>query len=749
MDALVARVGAIGVHGSWRRAVLLALVRSEQATTTVLDRAFGTLAANAGHLPGANSLYRGSELKNSAVELLEAAGLQRSMIPESFRIPTGLSWARLTIWLLARLEQIDAPIGRDVLHLFTLWLMANAGRDPIKPLIVKKLYTWLVELEGRKTPTGQTETRRLFAYDGRYGKSHGLTQEIRALFLMSCDGDPDLAAAYIRAHTGVDERYDVVGDILKFTEASAKAAPAALAAFTVDALVTAEQRYEERHGSWPMGRLSRHRHDMPGQSPSQGPFLGILRASPIDGLKLVRRIVDYGVGLDHRSNSDPGGEISLSLPTGNKRFAVPGSYFLSRSGGSSPVMTSALRALEAWGHEQVEAGHPVLEVVYEILGDGDAPAAFLAVAVDVLLSHVSGPDPALIPFVTSPELLKLDWDRFTRDRIGLDRLETDEGPPASGAATNASLQARRSRKTSLIWSAPEFLFGEDEALAELLRARLIEERSRLELAGRDAPLTTHDARWHADRALRLLDPSNWREVEIPLQHGGTARAREYVEPANEAEVLDPLRQESSDSLAETVLVTSLVEALLDPSKQTADLIERGLIWAHAQSTKALAEDEEDFNRAQHWRAVIATAALSVVSPAYQHERAWAPTKILQRAVREPKHDRHDRAHAQVRFPLCRAGEPRLAGLAAQGDADNRRVLLTLSKREDSAIIAAIGSALEALALADARLPKALLRIGLASSIHPEQIRTMPPPMTLGACVGRNGWPKRSRAKRHG
>ncbi len=149
-------------------------------------------------------------------------------------------------------------------------------------------------------------------------------------------------------------------------------------------------------------------------------------------------------------------------------------------------MTSALRALEAWGHEQVEAGHPVREVVDEILGDTGAPAAFLAVAVDVLLSHVSGQDLALIPFVSSPELLKLDWDRFTRDRIGLNRLETDGGPTAPGAATNASLQARRSRQTSLMWLAPKFLFGEDEALAESLRARLIEERSRLELAARDA-----------------------------------------------------------------------------------------------------------------------------------------------------------------------------------------------------------------------------------------------------------------------
>jgi hypothetical protein len=185
-------------------------------------------------------------------------------------------------------------------------------------------------------------------------------------------------------------------------------------------------------------------------------------------------------------------------------------------------------------------------------------------------------------------------------------------------------------------------------------------------------------------------------------------------------MLDPLRQESSDSLAETVLVTSLVEALLDPSKQTADLIERGLIWAHAQSTEALAEDEEDFNRAQHWRAVIATAALSVVSPAYHHERAWA-TQILHRAVEDPKHDRHDRAYAQVRFHSAALASLGWAGLAAQSDADARRVLLTLAKRGDSAIIGAIGSALEALALADARLPKALLRIGLASSIHPEQI----------------------------
>lgn len=96
-------------------------------------------------------------------------------------------------------------------------------------------------------------------------------------------------------------------------------------------------------------------------------------------------------------------------------------------------------------------------------------------------------------------------------------------------------------------------------------------------------------------------------------------------------------------------------------------------------------------------------------------------KILLCAVREPKDDRHDRACAQIRYHAAALASLGWASLAAQGDADARRMLLTLSKRGDSAIIAAMGSAFEALVFADARLPKALLRIGLASSIHPEQI----------------------------
>ena len=89
-DALDTGVGAIGVHGSWRRAVLLALVRSEQATDDCFDRAFGRLAANAGHLLQELIAIPRQRKTKSAVELLEAARLERSMIPESFRIPTGL-----------------------------------------------------------------------------------------------------------------------------------------------------------------------------------------------------------------------------------------------------------------------------------------------------------------------------------------------------------------------------------------------------------------------------------------------------------------------------------------------------------------------------------------------------------------------------------------------------------------------------------------------------------------------------------
>ena len=709
--ALVARLRADGVHPSWLRNALLALVRSEQGVTA-LDRAYETLVSDRGRLLLELIRFTIAADSESIVERLSAAGLPRALIPDNVRAPTTLSWLRLTVWLLGRLDQLDVPVGREVLHLFSTWLMTNGGLVAIKRAIIQRLFSWLTVIEGLpRCSDAAPDFSQLFA-DG--GRSDDLGRDIRGQFLLFCDQSPDLAAAYLTTKTNGDARHDVVSDVLKISQASAKAAPAALAAFTVEALINAETRYREKHD----GR-NRRRFDLPTDvflkpGPDRGPFLAILRSNAAEGLRLVRRIVDYGLGLDGEDRDRPE-SFTLDVPDGPLRVLAPGAYAIGRGTGSAQLVTCALRALEAWGHEQVDAGRPVGDVLSDLLGAGDVAAPILAVAVDVLLSHVAAPDPLLIPYVTSPELLHLDWERFNQDRLGIGQLEGADPQTVPEAVSNATLRARGSRETTLSWAISGFLLSSDTDALEAVRAAVARGSDRLRQAAPDADAGARGPLFQAEHALRILDRANWRKVHATRDDGQLVAAYEYVEPPEEAALLEPRRTGSNAGLAETLLIVSLAQAVVDPQHRSDDILDRGLAWAQAQDLSALREDDADFERSQRWRAVVAAATLSILDDARPQARAWA--LIVLRRAREV--DVRDRGY-QIQYHALALATVGWAALAMEGDAEGEAALCDLAGEEAQTVVAAIGRMMDALAVADPRLPPALLRIGLVAALQPER-----------------------------
>lgn len=712
-SGLVERLRTDGVHASWLRLALLALVRSERGVT-VLDRAFDALSDNQGELLQALIRHTIAIDSVAAADRFAAVGVPRELIPDGMRLPAGLSWMRLMIWLLERGDRLTVPIGPDILHFFSAWLMAYAAGDLLRPRIVQRLYDWLMVLEAMSEAQEPVSNfSQLFASDRRGGFGREVCREVRMLFLNFCDQSPQLAAAYLNRHMTQDTRYDLSGDILKFSQGVAKAAPGALAAFTVEALIDAERRDQRASYGGRRDRLALHTDLWVIPGPTKGPFLAVLRADRAEGLSLVRKVVDYGLGLD---DLDPTGleGFTLDLPGGPLRVVAPGTYFMSRDMGGAPAVTSALRALEAWGHEQIQAGRPVAEVVDDILGETGVSAAFLAVAVDALLSHTATADPLLVPFLSSPELLKLDWDRSNRDRIGLDQFEDAEPESLPGAASNAGLRAQSSRRTALNWQLGPFLFQGAFETAEQIRDALRRGQARLSQVSPDAEETARSPRWHADHALRLLDPVNWRPVEVE-QNLRTATAYEYVEPPEEFALLEPLRTASYDQLSETAVMSLLVTAVVTADRRSPDLLDRGLMWAQAQPWSQLREDAGDFEEAQRWRAVVAAATLTALSAERPDALPWSRS-VLARAVALPSSERayHVQYHA---LALAAVG---CAALAAAGEIDARDALLELAGRDSETVTKALGSMFDHLSTAEPRLPKAMLRVGLTAALQAER-----------------------------
>lgn len=397
-----------GVNGSWRRAVLLALVRSEVASE-VLTKASSFLLADRGALLA--ELVRTVMAVDSvpATKYFAVAGLDPESIPTGISVPSAPSWVRLIRWLLKLGTEIPAGALPDIVTLDTNWSLALGGKDALTPIIVQWFYWWLSEImnASRSEPPRSPFNGEL---DGRLG---ALAEDLKTGFLVFCNHAPGLAAAYLEALKQQPYADREREEILKFRGSLAQAAPKELAELTAEVLIPTEEEEEEyRRGPMPDPFGHADLKFVPA-SPAQGPFLDLLVHAPEQGLALIRKLVDHAVKFFTRGRGFGKNAITIAFPDGNKiLFPWYQMYNWSREAGSgTPVLASALMALEAWSHQRIEAGEAVDKVVADVIGAANPPTAYLLVAVDLVLSHWPKSSDAAIPFLGCPELLSYDLQR--------------------------------------------------------------------------------------------------------------------------------------------------------------------------------------------------------------------------------------------------------------------------------------------------------------------------------------------------
>jgi hypothetical protein len=131
-QSLLERLSRAGVHGSWRRAALLALVRSEIASE-LLTRAASYLPSN--NASGLRELIRTTMAVDAvpAAQFLTGLVVDPSMIPADLNVPSGPSWLRLIRWLLALGLRLPTAAIPDVVDLYTSWSGGMIGLDPVTP----------------------------------------------------------------------------------------------------------------------------------------------------------------------------------------------------------------------------------------------------------------------------------------------------------------------------------------------------------------------------------------------------------------------------------------------------------------------------------------------------------------------------------------------------------------------------------------------------------------------------------------
>lgn len=715
--ALVDRLSQAGVHRSWRRAALLALARSE-AAEALLQRASPELLANGATL--LRELIRTVMAVDvlPAAKVFAAAGVDPALIPASINVPRGPAWTTLIIWLLVAGDRVPDEAVPEVVQLYAAFSIGTLGASDITPFTTRQIYRWLRLMEPRDAMPTPSEGSVFWAHLDREGVQ-SLKTDLRDAFVMFARTTPELAAEYLTAVGKSEHNEDIVRSILRMRGTLAQAAPAELANLTTQALI-ARSRRRERNFGWEREEAFTYLdHEFLQASPAQGPFLDLLTNSPKDGLALVHRLVAHAVAHGSRG-ADPGTNgFNLALPGGARTFTLTQTYFWSRNSNFYAV-TSALMALEAWAHRRIEAGEGFDAVLTDVLGPQDSCAAYLLVAVDLIISHWPKSLDVAAAFLGCPELLCIDHTRQVHDRVempdsfGLGALRSEP----RGSVTAADLKRRPSRRTTLDELIGNFTFLASPDQLAKLRTLLATAASRLGEPGASAHLGNPE--FMVRYALNLSDAANWPEVEVTLKDGSSATARKYLSPTAEQTHLQALRDAATERESDFATRSALTLAVDDPARLVPEGRSAVLAWARRSATATAEVESDDGGERRMQEEAVVTAAMIVMRDGDDALRAeheeWARSQ-LDDTLADLDDDPARQMRGGLLFnPTAIAYAGLIYALRHRSTPEDVRSILEVAATGNHAAAHGFGTSAAVLADVDSRLPRAVLRCALSASV---------------------------------
>lgn len=700
--ALLEAVSRDGAHPAWRRSVLLAPMRSEDPAAALSGAADLLAMDGAAALRELVRIVRAVEVTRAS-DLLRSAGTKPDAAAYDVDVPVLGRWLPLVAYLVGDGDTLPAAALLDVVPFLAIWSACTRGADALTPAITQRMYGWLAKFEAGTLFAGTAGSAT-----GDWHRRRSLGGEIRSAFLRFCDTTPDLAVAYVDGLMAGPADGPIVRSVLKESGRLALAAPGRLADLAVRSMVPPID-WSARTGLRAARAFGGWDHELYPPSPRQGPFLRLLEASPEHGLRLVRRVVDHAIRIADADGDPNAVGLSLEFDGGPRPFDHARSYRLSREASEGPV-ASALMALEHWGHLRLERNDDARDVIADVLGDGVAPAAYLLVAVDLILSHWPSTATASAPFVGCPTLLAWDLERAAVDgasTVSVPGLETVRRSESGAADELAARPSRRSRLDRILDILA--MQGTSDIRAEVER-RLRSDAERLGPPAEDATLAS--APFMAIHALNRIDPANWRDEH--LQDGRVGWS--YVSPHPEAEHFRRLRDIAARGTDDDPMVYLTISAALETSPaEPGELVAACLRWAVGKLPGG--GPEADLSRMRDL--AIVGAALLVVRHGDQAARGsadpWA-REVFDAALALPD----DQIH-RVRAGLAyNAGAIAFAGRVALmlGGVDERdaEAILRQAASGNPAGARGLAKTVPELARADARLVKAILRLALGSCL---------------------------------
>lgn len=718
--ALLRKTDGETVHGSWRRPILLAPLKADGGNPTIA--AVGPqLVAHDGALliellrllmvveaePLSDALKRLAPTV-AALALDDDAGLL---------MPKGPSWAPAVTWLSAQGEALVPAAIPEAASVYLSWLMMTSQLLPeFNAPIVTTLFTWLGRIEEALEPRTLQRDASVSPPLGipRLRDTHQMVRMAAYNFAVL---SPAAAADYLTRRTGDGVGHDVFEAVAKAGSTLAKAAPGPYVDFFLAGLLPPRDD-EDSWSRRSLGPFDHHDFGFSPPSPRSGPFSALLAADPAAGLRLVREIVAVVSRWRAHLYWQAGGTLptlELVFADGVRTFDGDASlHVLSRGAANSSLGASALMALEEWAHRRLDVGERAADVLADVLGPAGGSGAFVAVAVDLVLSHPAAFAGLEWPFLTSPMLLKLDHERLTRDVAGF--FDLDPISP-QGAASDAlgELTARPSRTVGLLGLMRDLVTAETPIISQQVRPALEAARDALPPAGDDDPIWGLAAT--AARAVRMCDKANWSEVDVLAPDGNLVREWRYVPDSDDAARMSAADAAAARGFGLSNLVLSVQMAFKERQKATPDLVESAVAWA-----QRYAADPDQFTVEDSWeaeqlrRTEVMSAVLAVReanSPQAASRRDWALPLLVAASAYEAD-DLSEGIHVEYhRAAIAAVG---LAELYRHSPTDVARdTLLSLALRKERAVALAMAGAARDLRHDRPQMAKSLLRLLLGSA----------------------------------
>ena len=572
-----------------------------------------------------------------------------------------------------RLPSVMIP---DVARLYAEWCILDAwcipDEDRITPRLVSWFYRRLTEIEDAHYPDHIRQLQKPFG--GTLSNYDVLETHIRSYFLLFCHHNPPLAVKYLQSLETRRKFSILIDSVLGKPGSLARAAPKELAHFTIAALLPKPKR-EEPHSS-PHRRAFEHQNLFVRPSPDLGPFLDLLSHAPPVGLKLVRQIVDHAVSF-YDDRADTSVTFTIPLVGGRRIFSRLDSYGWARSFQCpESVVTTALMALEKWGHRRIEQGDPIKAVLADVLRPSSTAAAYLLVAVDLLCKHWPMSREVAIPFAACPELLCLDHILST----SLDTVQD------SGARQSSLLDLVGFYATT---PPPE----QRDRLASLLHAA----EDRLRPYGNRSNLADPD--FMVFHALNQIDPNNWNVDE---QTGSLW----YSSPDVEKHHLKRLRDDFDRQYSEFNLQSTIKLAVRNRKLSSPELAAAAATWARGKP----------LTKEYHW-IVVAAAVLTMRDgddDLRDRNETWA-VEVFDSASQAHKIDVDGLSLWSNPVAIALVGWAHL--LTHCDSRHGRQAVLGLCARSDGAAAPGFRAVADVLAAIDERLPTAILRTAFAACIR--------------------------------